>query len=78
MPRGRGRMQIVPNHEVLQVNAIETEGLTVADIYALADNDVIPWLARRRLIRNNHIHPICNQPCSLVRKAGGSDNFRWQ
>lgn len=77
MPR-RGALFIVPVVEIMQHGAIAVERHNSHELYlALLDfNTTTQWLARRRLIANNHDCAACNNSYSLINNRG-IDEKRW-
>ena len=74
-----GRIHIVDSSEVMTNEEIMRETYNLVTLYCAFDcfDDVIKWLAKRRLIYNNILHEDCGRFFKLD-KINFSDRYRWR
>ena len=80
MPRARGRTQIVPQQEVLNIQRRLGEHWTLVTLHEATSTNArcLEWLARRCLLKDEMICNICNINFSFIVFAEGIDRMRWK
>uniref|UniRef100_A0A0L8I5Z1 Uncharacterized protein n=1 Tax=Octopus bimaculoides TaxID=37653 RepID=A0A0L8I5Z1_OCTBM len=78
MVRGRTAASqfLVPEQEILSRESILEESWTIIQLGKAGEN-ILQWLARRRLIMNMYTCENCNSPCGLTTRGDVTDEKLW-